>query len=234
MASLLISSGAIAHAPSKWVLQTKAKLEQSIRERVRKDKLALPAHFFVLMAYEGTGNIASDSHTFASFIKVDRSLKQTWSTISWLPQTFRENGHICVFENLTNAIKYEFFGKPCAPVAGTNYTLSETLRFAQRGQSAISQLGIFHIQEDFYLHGLNRKRELESGKYLYLADDRDTRSSELAINCIHAVSDLAGTKAPQGGIFGTGYKIWGNRGSRQALKHLARYQSYWFYDQVTP
>lgn len=177
-------------------------------------------YYFYLFAYEGAKNKAKDSHTFASFVRVDPNKKQYWSTISWLPRHFSETKEICIFQDLIEAAKFEIGRNPCGPEEGFNYSLSETLQLAQETQKKVTAWGPYKIDKSFYNLGIERIRNLNSGTVKYLADDRKTRRNGTAINCMHAVSDIGGSFASKGGFLNIGYGIWGAKGSRHVFWHL--------------
>ena len=51
---------------------------------------------------------------------------------------------------------------------------------------------------------------------MYRADDRLYRKDRVAINCFHAMAGLYDLY-PNGGIFGTGFKMWGINGTARVL-----------------
>lgn len=112
------------------------------------------------------------SHTWATFVKVNGDSIEEEKTISWGP----EDNIIAV-------------GREA--VVGKNSNLKESLEFARSNGYVISHWGPYEISAEFYARGVERQRELESGKYLYKVLDAKTRHRN-AINCIHAVSDIAG------------------------------------------
>jgi hypothetical protein len=63
---------------------------------------------------------------------------------------------------------------------------------------------------------VKRLRLLNGGTVRYRADDRLYRKDQVAINCFHAMSGLA-ELYPNGGIFGTGFKMWGINGTTRVL-----------------
>jgi len=179
------------------------------------------AYYFYLFAYEGPKNKAQDSHTFASFVRVAPNKKQYWSTISWLPKHFYKTKKICVFKDLLEAARFEIGQNPCGPEEGTNYSLGQTLQMASETQKKVTAWGPYKIDEAFYKTGQDRIHYLNSGAVKYLADDRTTRRKGIAVNCMHAVSDLEGHFASNGGFLNFGYGVWGVRGSKRVYWHLA-------------
>jgi hypothetical protein len=64
--------------------------------------------------------------------------------------------------------------------------------------------------------GVGRKRLLDGGTIKYRADDRLYRKDRIAINCFHAMAGLE-ELYPNGGLFGTGLKMWGFNGTARVL-----------------
>ncbi len=205
--------------------------DQSVQQEIRKLQLKVSqqsalekqtAYYFYLFAYEGPKNKAQDSHTFASFVRVAPNKKQYWSTISWLPKHFYKTKKICVFEDFLEAARFEIGQNPCGPEVGTNYSLIQTLQLAHDTQKKVTAWGPYKIDQTFYNLGLERVHYLNSGAIKYIADDREARLSGVAINCMHAVSDLDGSFASRGGFLNIGYGVWGVRGSKHVFWHLAK------------
>ncbi len=137
-------------------------------------------YFVVFFGSQAPGAPARLSHTFATFMKLDVASGQAPKpsdvnaaeaiTISWLPV----DGNIQILQR---------------PVAGRNYSLRESFAFAAaRGMSTTAR-GPFEIPRDVYDRAVQRKMWLESGAVAYKAVDRRFRP-DVAINCIHAVSDI--------------------------------------------
>jgi hypothetical protein len=59
-------------------------------------------------------------------------------------------------------------------------------------------------------------RLLNAGSIKYRADDRGYRKDRVAINCFHAMAGLE-ELYPNGGLFGTGFKMWGINGTARVL-----------------
>jgi hypothetical protein len=143
---------------------------------------ALPAderYYVVLFAAQDSRNDPRSSHTFATFLRIDREEdprnRALWETarsfnISWLPAS----GSFRLLQR---------------PVAGRNYTLPETLKWADGRGLTTTMRGPFEIGKDVYERAAKQKERLESGAVAYKALDRRFRP-DVAINCIHAVSDI--------------------------------------------
>jgi hypothetical protein len=76
--------------------------------------------------------------------------------------------------------------------------------------------GPYEITEEGFELGMRRKELLDKGTIRYRADDRLTRSDRTAINCFHAMAGLD-KLYPNGGIFGTGFMMWGINGTARVL-----------------
>jgi hypothetical protein len=76
--------------------------------------------------------------------------------------------------------------------------------------------GPYEITQKGFDLGVKRLRLLESGKIKYRADDRGYRKDGVAINCFHAMAGLE-ELYPNGGLFGTGFKMWGLKGTARVL-----------------
>ena len=63
---------------------------------------------------------------------------------------------------------------------------------------------------------VKRKRLLDGGTIKYRADDRLYRKDKVAISCFHAMAGLD-ELFPNGGLFGTGFKMWGFNGTARVL-----------------
>jgi hypothetical protein len=215
-----------------------SSLRGEIAARIAHEKIPTPAYFFVGFGYEGAKNPASESHTFASFVRVDADKTQTWSTISWLPKTFVNDQTICIFEDFGEAAKEKIFGNPCAPVPGRNYDLAQTLAWAVAADRKLGIWGPYSIKKDLYDLGQSRVRFLESGQVSYMADDGKTRDEGgpgSAFNCMHAVSDLP-NNFDRDTIFDRfDYGNWGIHGTRSVMEHYTSSpMGAWFNDRVDP
>jgi len=194
-----------------------------------------PRFFMINFAYEGQGQFAADSHTFASYIRVDPGQEPKWNDISWLPASFVEKQEISVFKNYAMAAYYEMVGQPFTPEKGTNLSVDATLKFAIETKKRVAIWGPSEITEDMYNTGLRRINHLNSGKVKYIADDREFQREGDAINCMHAISDVEGTRMARGGILKTGLDNWGVNGTESVVRHLTSMGgSLWFKSHVNP
>lgn len=130
-------------------------------------------YFMVVFGYQTIPNRAVDSHTFAAFYE-GRDLEwgggRAPATISWLPAT----GIV----------------RPLGRERGRNFSLDETLAIARSRGYEVRAWGPYEITPSLYRAALGRIRVLESGRLLYKMIDGPF--SPRAVNCISAVSDIAG------------------------------------------
>lgn len=83
-------------------------------------------------------------------------------------------------------------------------------------KNAVAIWGPYEIDEKGFDLGVNRKRLLDGGIIKYRADDRLYRKNKIAISCFHAMAGLE-ELSPSGGLFGTGFKMWGFNGTARVL-----------------
>ncbi len=179
------------------------------------------SYYLVVFGYEGRFNPANQSHTFAAYVQATPDGQQVWSSISWLPADFVNTRSICIFKNILGAIKDEIRGNNCEPVVGRNYSVSQTLQMAQGTRKTLGIWGPYRITREMYSRGIERVVALNNGQTKYLADDRKTRPTGEAINCMHAVGDLFDQGPGKGGFLNLGYGIWGIDGTKHVLNFLS-------------
>jgi len=76
--------------------------------------------------------------------------------------------------------------------------------------------GPYEIKKAGFDLVVKRKRLLDGGTIKYRADDRLYRKDKVAISCFHAMAGLD-ELYPNGGLFGTGFKMWGFNGTARVL-----------------
>jgi hypothetical protein len=76
--------------------------------------------------------------------------------------------------------------------------------------------GPYEIVKQAFDLGVRRKQLLDGGTIKYRADDRLYRKDKVAISCFHATAGLD-ELYPNGGLFGTGFKMWGLNGTARVL-----------------
>lgn len=153
-------------------------------------------YFMVVFGYQGAGNRAVDSHTFASFYEgqaLARYRTQRPATISWLPAT----GYV----------------RPVRREPGRNFSLEETLAIARDRGYEVRAYGPFEITRNLYQRALDRIAYLESGR----VDYRMTAAGFLMPDVLNCISALSGI----GGLLNTG-TLWGFSASQRVTQHLAR------------
>lgn len=187
--------------------------------------------FIIPFAYEDRGNHPEHSHSFLSVIRVLADSKQPKLTpgletqkyqnrefeaftISWLPQDFMTNPNLCVFDGPLSRTIPKNNNCPVSP--GRNFSLAETIKLAVDQKNAVAMWGPYEIKQGAFDLAVKRKNLLDGGTIKYRADDRLTRKEKVAISCFHAMAGLD-ELYPNGGIFGTGFKMWGFNGTARVL-----------------
>jgi hypothetical protein len=87
---------------------------------------------------------------------------------------------------------------------------------AVNAKVVVGMWGPYEITKTGFDLGVRRKDLLDSGKIKYRADDRLYRKDRVAINCFHAMAGLD-ELFPNGGLFGTGFMMWGLNGTSRVL-----------------
>lgn len=206
-------------------------IREKVTARLGKGKLTHDRYFIIPFAYENKGNDPEYSHSFMAVIRVfadSRREKAThglmqrkyknWNfeafNISWLPHDFDKNPDLCVF----NGFGARLFPSmnQCPVSVGRDFKLDETLKLGVNVKNAICMWGPYEISKVGFDLGVKRLRLLDSGKIKYRADDRGYRKDRVAINCFHAMAGLE-ELYPNGGLFGTGFKMWGLNGTARVL-----------------
>jgi len=188
-------------------------------------------YFIIPFAYEDRGNRPEHSHSFISVIRVLADNKQPKLTpglktgryknrefeaftISWLPHDFMSNPHLCVFDGAGSRLIPQNNKCPVSP--GRNFTLEETIKLAVDQKNAVAMWGPYEIRQAAFDLAVKRKRLLDGGTIKYRADDRLYRKEKVAISCFHAMAGLD-ELFPNGGLFGTGFMMWGFNGTARVL-----------------
>src|SRR6266550_5559380 len=188
-------------------------------------------YFIIPFAYQDRGNHPEHSHSFISVIRVLADNKQPKLTpglktrkyknrefeaftISWLPSDFMTNPNLCVFDGpLSRTIPQN---NHCPVSPGRNCTLEETIKLAADQKNAVAIWGPYEIKQAAFDLAVKRKHLLDGGTIKYRADDRLTRKDKVAISCFHAMAGLDELYT-NGGLFGTGFKMWGLNGTARVL-----------------
>jgi hypothetical protein len=206
-------------------------IKAKIQARLGDGKNTHDRYFIIPFAYQNKGNNPAFSHSFMAVIRVLADDKQTRLTpglqkrtyqnrdfeaftISWLPHDFLTNPNLCVFEGFGSRIFARL--NDCPISEGRDFKLDETIKLAVNAKNAVCMWGPYEISKEAFDRGVKRLRLLNGGTIRYRADDRLYRKAQVAINCFHAMSGLA-ELYPNGGIFGTGFKMWGIKGTARVL-----------------
>jgi hypothetical protein len=207
------------------------RIKATIAPRLGNQPLKADRYFIIPFAYEDRGNHPEFSHSFISVVRVFADNKQekltpglkagtyrNWDfeafTISWLPADFLKNPHLCVFDGPGSRLFPKNNKCPISP--GRNCNLAETIQLAVDAKNAVAMWGPYEIRKEGFDRGIKRKKLLDSGAIKYRADDRLYQKSRIAISCFHAMASLDDL-FPKGGLFGTGFKMWGFHGTERVL-----------------
>jgi hypothetical protein len=207
------------------------RIKDKVLARLGDGRNTQDRYFIVPFAYENKGNDPRFSHSFMAVIRVladDKQSKLTPDlqkrtyknrdfeafTISWLPHDFSTNPNLCVFDGFGSRIFPQL--NDCPLSVGRDFKLEETIKLAVNAKNAVCMWGPYEISKQAFEAGVKRLRLLDGGTIRYRADDRLYRKDRVAINCFHAMSGLADLY-PNGGIFGTGFKMWGINGTARVL-----------------
>ncbi len=158
----------------------------------------------ILFACEREGNPPRFSHTWATFVKSTRNESATTDkprldesiTISWMPAS--------------GVIPAVF------TVRGRNFSLTESLEWAQQREARIVAWGPIPIHKELFDLARQRQEELESGTLSYKMADDPVRP-ERGTNCIHAVTDMV-----PGTLLETG-TARGEEATQMVAEHLRGY-----------
>jgi hypothetical protein len=207
-------------------------IKAKVSARLGEGDNARDRYFIIPFAYQDRGNHPEHSHSFLSVIRVladNKQPKQTPGlkvqkyknrefeafTISWLPSDFMTNPNLCVFDGPGSRLIPQ--NNKCPVLPGRNVTLAETIRLAVDQKNAVAMWGPYEIKQAAFDLGVKRKQLLDSGTIKYRADDRLYRKDKVAISCFHAMAGLD-ELFPSGGLFGTGFLMWGFNGTARVLK----------------
>jgi hypothetical protein len=207
------------------------RIKAKIAPRLGKGPLKHDRYFIIPFAYQDKGNHPEFSHSFVTVIRVFATKKpakltpelptrtyKNWEfeafNISWLPADFLTNPHLCVFDGFGSRLFPKMNKCPISP--GKNFSLRETIKLAVDAKNAVAMWGPYEIAKPGFDLGVKRKELLDRGTIKYRADDRLYRKDKIAISCFHAMAGLD-ELYPNGGLFGTGFKMWGFNGTARVL-----------------
>lgn len=220
-----------SHYDEPLYAQVVDHIKAKVSKRLGQDKLTHDRYFIIPFAYEDKRNRPAYSHSFMTVIRVYADGKQpritpglrertykNWNfeafTISWLPHDFDKNPDLCVFEGFGARLIPSW--NQCPISVGRDFKLEQTLQFGANVKNAVCMWGPYEVRKGAFDMAVQRLRLLDSGKIKYRADDRLYRKDRVAINCFHAMAGLE-ELYPNGGIFGTGFKMWGIKGTARVL-----------------
>lgn len=207
------------------------RIKAGILERLGDKPNTSDRYFIIPFAYQNKGNAPEFSHSFMSVIRVlaDRNQHHLTEgltkgkyknrefeafTISWLPDDFDTNPNLCVFKGFGSRLFPRLNRCPLSP--GKSFNLEATIKMAVNAKNAVCMWGPYEMSKGGFDLGVERLRLLEGGTIKYRADDRLYRKKAEAINCFHAMAGIY-DRYPNGGIFGTGFKMWGINGTARVL-----------------
>ena len=240
---LLLASSPLARAESDKQAVDFSKYDQPLYEQITgriKEKVSArlgegrnerDRYFIIPFAYQNKGNDPEFSHSFLTVIRVFADGRQPSLTaglqvrkyknrefeaftISWLPHDFLQNPHLCVFEGFGARLIPSWNKCPLSP--GKDFTLPDTIKLAAQEKLALGIWGPYEITRQAFDLAVKRLRLLDAGTIKYRADDRGYREKRVAINCFHAMAGLE-ELFPNGGLFGTGFMMWGIKGTARVL-----------------
>jgi hypothetical protein len=175
----------------------------------QQDRSAASAdtHYYMIVFAHERGPLSPRfAHTWATYVKAvkdpgarDDRLADV-KTISWLPKSMD-----------IRLLRPE-------PEEGVNLTLEQSLKYSQSLGVQISMWGPFEIKRELYDRAARQVDRLNKHLVKYKAIDGEFRSSNEAVNCIHAVSDID----TDGGLFETGAAN-GGPASFLVARHLERW-----------
>lgn len=207
------------------------RIRNKILARLGDGRNSQERYFMIPFAYENRGNDPGYSHSFMTVIRVlpdHKQVKLTGGvkkrtymdrefeafTISWLPHDFVTNPNLCVFKGFGARLVPKMNQCPVSP--GKSFTLKESIQLGANVGNAVCMWGPYEISRGGFDLAVKRLRLLEGGTIKYRADDRLTRGDLTAINCFRAMAGLY-EFFPNGGIFGTGFNMWGINGTARVL-----------------
>ncbi|MEO5754892.1 MAG: hypothetical protein ABIR38_09310, partial [Chthoniobacterales bacterium] len=143
--------------------------------------------------------------------------------ISWVPSDFMTNPKLCVFDGPGSRLFPQLNHCPVEP--GRNLNLEQTIKIAAASKVVVAMWGPYEISHGGFDLGVRRKKLLDQGAVKYRADDRLYRKDQIAINCFHAMAGID-QPFPDGGLFGTGFMIWGFNGTARVLSEYTTRERY--------
>jgi hypothetical protein len=181
---------------------------------------AAATYYMVVFSAQGAGHHPETSHCFATFARVASmpggGPLVELHHINW----FSERGHRT---GATHGI-FEDDGRPALPEPGENRTTRDAFLMASRGGLRVSRWGPYGIERELYERALRHIEILEGRvpdrRILYKALDIGCREGRrvVALNCVHAVSDIDREDGPL-----RTWTSYGDRAARTVVVHLGRW-----------
>ncbi len=179
-----------------------------------------PSYYMVVYAAQDRGNIAETSHCFATFARVAPMGESSRGRvelhhINW----FSIRGHQTGLANVT-----EPDGRSSHPEPGENRPTHEALSLVHRHGLRITRWGPYKIDQRLFERAQWQIDLLEGRvpgrRVLYKAFDLGYREGPwaLAVNCIHAVSDIDREHTPL-----RTWASYGDEAARKIVLHLRRW-----------
>jgi hypothetical protein len=136
------------------------------------------SYYLIVFSSQTADDEVRFSHTFATFVQKSgvgaappgQGLEV--HTLSWMPAS--QNISILRLR----------------PERGVLYDLESSLTWAYSVSARVSMWGPYQIEKELYDRAIEQEARLSGGGVLYKTLDAPFRSEEVAVNCIHAVSDL--------------------------------------------
>ena len=132
-------------------------------------------YYAVVFGYQDRNNRCCEAHSFATFVQVRQAITGPevvdQATISWLPA----RGNCQALQSAER---------------GFNHSLEESLASVKPGHT-VAQWGPFEIKEELFHRAKKQAHMLASGGVLYKAVDPFSRPAGVAVNCEHAICDIA-------------------------------------------
>ncbi len=158
-------------------------------------------YYAVVFGSQDRNNRCCEAHSFATFVQVRQAITGPeivdQATISWLPA----RGIVKLLKRAER---------------GTNHSLEESLASIKPGQS-VAQWGPFQIKEELFHRAKKQAHMLASGGILYKAVEPFAHPAGKAINCEHAICDIALNPGEPHVRTGTAH---GHHGSYLVAMHL--------------
>jgi len=138
---------------------------------------AQDSYYLIVFSNQTADDDPRFSHTFATFVKrsgvspASSGQDLEVHTLSWMPAS----------QNIS-VVRLR-------PERGVLYDLEASLAWAYSVNARVSMWGPYQVQKELYDRAIEQEARLSAGGVLFKCIDGQFRS-EVALNCIHAVSDI--------------------------------------------